>query len=135
MFSTWQASDFRTFCVGVTELPQHPRHLNERWLGELGFGICVSSCSRGTGFLWSKEQLTTNTVKGFAPRQRIGLLLDMDERSLDYYLDGVKIATAFTKLPPGPLYPACSNGFDKAFCRRSAAHTPQILHPPLSTTF
>lgn len=33
-------------------------------------------------------------VKGFAPRQRIGLLLDMEERSLDYYLDGVKVIYA-----------------------------------------
>ena len=76
------------------------------------------SLAGGTAFLWQKEQLSTTTLKGFGVRQRIGLLLDMDERSLEYYLDGQRIATAFHKLPPGPLYPACSNGFDKTFCRR-----------------
>lgn len=74
-----QASDFRTFCVGVTELPPHPRLLNERWLGELGFGICVSSCSRGTGFLWSKEQLTTNTVR-VAIHRRQNLMAPLHRR-------------------------------------------------------
>jgi hypothetical protein len=34
------------------------------------------------------------------------LVLDMEERTLDYYLDGVRAGAAFTKLPPGPLYPA-----------------------------
>ena len=29
----------------------------------------------------------------------------------------VGLQPAFSRLPPGPLYPACSNGFDKSFCR------------------
>ena len=76
----------------------------------------------------------TVQLKGFTQKQTVGLLLDMDkyDRTLDLYVDGTRVGTAFSKcaspedmfdadvmgrLPPGPLYPACSNGFDKAFCR------------------
>lgn len=116
----WEVTvaDMRTLCIGVTEMPRNPRTLCDKWLGEIGFAVSCSSCSGGTAFLWSKDQLSTTTVKGFAPGQCVGLLLDMEERTLEYYLDGQHAGTAFTRLPPGPLYPACSNGFDKAFARR-----------------
>mmetsp|Transcript_46238 Transcript_46238/g.72372 ORF Transcript_46238/g.72372 Transcript_46238/m.72372 type:complete len:277 (+) Transcript_46238:135-965(+) len=115
----WEVTvaDMRTFCVGVCEKPKNPRALCDKWLGEVGYAISVTSCSGGTAFLWFKEQLSTTTVKGFNPKERVGLLLDMEDRTLDYYVDGVHVATAFTRLPPGPMYPACSNGFDKTFCR------------------
>ncbi|EKX45037.1 hypothetical protein GUITHDRAFT_109082 [Guillardia theta CCMP2712] len=119
----WEVSvqDMRTLCVGVTEMPKNPRSLSDKWLGEIGYGISSSNCSvpDGTAFLWSKEQLSTSTLKGFTQKQTVGLLLDMDkyDRTLDLYVDGTRVGTAFSKLPPGPLYPACSNGFDKAFCR------------------
>jgi len=117
----WEVSvqDMRTLCVGVTEMPKNPRSLSDKWLGEIGYGISSSNCSDGTAFLWSKEQLSTSTLKGFTQKQTVGLLLDMDkyDRTLDLYVDGARVGSAFTRLPPGPLYPACSNGFDKAFCR------------------
>ena len=107
-------------------MPRNARSLGDKWLGEVGYAICCSSLSAGTAFLWSKDQLSTQTVKGFTAGtgQRIGLCLDMEstERTLDYYIDGERVQTAglmpaFNRLPPGPLYPACSNGFDKSFCR------------------
>eukprot|EP00291_Cryptomonas_curvata_P023877 CAMPEP_0172161040 /NCGR_PEP_ID=MMETSP1050-20130122/5898_1 /TAXON_ID=233186 /ORGANISM="Cryptomonas curvata, Strain CCAP979/52" /LENGTH=184 /DNA_ID=CAMNT_0012830881 /DNA_START=54 /DNA_END=604 /DNA_ORIENTATION=+ len=112
-----KVADMRTLCIGVAEKPVNPRSLADKWLGEIGYAISVSTCSGGTGFLWSKEQLGTATVRGFNPGQRVVLVLDMEDRSLDYFLDGVRVGQAFAKLPPGPLYPAASNGFDKAFCR------------------
>lgn len=128
----WEVTvaDFRTICLGVCEMPKNARLLNDKWLGEIGYAVSASTCSGGTAFLWSKEQLSTFTVKSFTSGQRVGLLLDMEERTLEYYLDGERLhrispdqkasdskEPAFSKLPPGPLYPACSNGFDKAFCR------------------
>jgi hypothetical protein len=41
-----QVGDFRTICIGVCEMPSNLRALNEKWLGEIGYAICVSSCSR-----------------------------------------------------------------------------------------
>ena len=67
-------SDMRTICVGVCEMPRNARSLGDRWLGEVGYAICSSMHSGGTAFLWSKDQLSTQTVKGFSAGtgQRIG---------------------------------------------------------------
>jgi hypothetical protein len=48
----------------------------------------------------------------------------MEERSLDYYLDNVRIGTAFSRLPPGPLYPAVSAAEWVRFLHRVSVATP-----------
>ena len=40
-----QVADMRTLCVGVAEKPANVRLLSDKWLGEIGYAICVSSCS------------------------------------------------------------------------------------------
>eukprot|EP00960_Hanusia_phi_P078373 768810-Hanusia_phi.AAC.18 len=123
--------DMRTLCVGVTEMPKNPRSLSDKWLGEIGYGIS----SRYSVSLEQRAAVDVDSnfigaahfphplmqLKGFTQKQTVGLLLDMDkyDRTLDLYVDGARVGSAFTRLPPGPLYPACSNGFDKAFCRGS----------------
>ena len=40
-----QVADMRTLCVGVAEKPTNPRLIADKWLGEIGYAISVSTCS------------------------------------------------------------------------------------------
>ncbi len=120
--------------VGVTPQPASQGTLNNMSLGEIGYavgGICVeeSVASRTDFVRVSSLGRQGMSVRSFNESDLVGLLLDMDSRRLDYFVNGEHIACVSADLMDAPLYVALGNHIEgKATCIAACFDAEDLAH-------
>ncbi len=115
--------------VGVTPQPESPEILNDMSLGKIGYavgGMCgeESAVHSFQDFQARPEFVRLSclgrlgmSVRAFHESDLVGLLLDIDGRRLDYFVNGEHIACVSADLLDAPLYVALGNHVEgKAAC-------------------